>query len=161
MSQIESSQPLIDTSKLTDSQMKALLDTLLKETEQYKKSQENQSLEIGNLTKQIQNQQETLGKYANENEILKNSVYEEKISKLKKLNRKHKKKIDNLKLQVAEEIYVNYQTEKKLLETLDKEESLLKSYKKLQTQYEALRKSKLGQLTLFYWEKRKQIKRGF
>ena len=38
---------------------------------------------------------------------------------------------------------------------------MLRDYKKVLKQYDAISNSKLGQLTLFYWKKRKQIKRGF
>lgn len=160
MSQSESGQPLINNEKVTDNQTQSLLELLLKETQRNNQIQENQFLEIENLKKLIQMQQETIEKYENENEVLKDNIYGEKISKLKRQNRKQRAKIDDLKLQVAEEIYQNYQSNKKLLETLDSEEKLLKYTKKIQTQYNALKKSKLGQLTLFYWEKRKKIKRG-
>lgn len=160
MSQSESGQPLINNEKLTDNQTQSLLELLLKETQRNNQIQENQFLEIENLKKLIQMQQDTIEKYENENEVLKDNIYGEKISKYKRQNRKQRAKIDDLKLQVAEEIYQNYQSNKKLLETLDSEEKLLKYTKKIQTQYNALKKSKLGQLTLFYWEKRKKIKRG-
>lgn len=161
MSQSESGQPLIDTEKVTDSQIQSLLERLLEETQRNNQIQENQVLEIEDLKKMIHMQKETLEKFENDNETLKQQLHGEKISKLKRRNRKQKEKIDHLKLQVANEIYENYQNGKKLLETLESEEKLLKHTKKLQMQYEALRKSKLGQLTLFYWKKRKQIKRGF
>ena len=161
MSQSESGQPLINTEKVTDSQIQSLLELLLKETKRNNQIQENQVLEINNLKKMIHMQKESLEKFENDNETLKQQLHGEKISKLKRRNRKQKEKIDHLKLQVANEIYQNYQNGKKLLETLESEEKLLKHTKKLQMQYEALRKSKLGQLTLFYWKKRKQIKRGF
>ena len=161
MSQNESGQPLVDNGKLTDGQIQSLLELLLKETKQNNQIQENQVLEIDHLKKMIHMQKEALEKFGNDNKTLKHQIHGEKISKLKRRNRKQKEKIDNLKLQVANEIYQNYQNGKKLLETLESEEKLLKHTKKLQMQYEALRKSKLGQLTLFYWKKRKQIKRGF
>ncbi len=161
MSQSESGQPLINTEKVTDSQIQSLLELLLKETKRNNQIQENQVLEIDHLKKMIHMQKESLEKFENDNETLKQQLHGEKISKLKRRNRKQKEKIDHLKLQVANEIYQNYQNGKKLLETLESEEKLLKHTKKLQMQYEALRKSKLGQLTLFYWKKRKQIKRGF
>ena len=161
MSQSESGQPLIDTGKVTDSQIQSLLERLLEETKRNNQIQENQVLEIENLKKLIQLQQETIEKLEDDNEIVKHQMYVEKINKLKRQNRKKKERIDNLKLQVANEIYQNYQSGRKLLETLESEEKLLKYTKKIQTQYEALKKSKLGQLTLFYWKKRKQIKRGF
>jgi predicted RNase H-like nuclease (RuvC/YqgF family) len=161
LSQIEDRQPLIDTSKLQNSDIQALLASLIKETEQNKQVQQNHSNEIEQLKNLIQMQQETLEKYKNENKALRKNMRDQKISKLKKQNRKLKKKIDLMKLQVAEEIFAHYQSKQKLVETLSKEESMLKEYKKLLKQYDAISKSKLGQLTLFYWKKRKQIKRGF
>ena len=112
MSQIEDRQPLIDTSELNNSQVQALLESLIKETEQNKQTQQNHSLEIENLKNLIQIQQETLEKYKKENKILRKNMRDQKISKLKRQNRKLKKKIDLMKLQVAEEIFAHYQSKK-------------------------------------------------
>ncbi len=161
MSQIEDRQPLIDTSELNNSEVQALLVSLIKETEQNKQTQQNHSLEIENLKNLIQIQQETLEKYKKENKLLRKNMRDQKISKLKRQNRKLKKKIDLMKLQVAEEIFAHYQSKQKLVETLTREERMLRDYKKVLKQYDAISNSKLGQLTLFYWKKRKQIKRGF
>ncbi len=161
MSQIEDREPLIDTSELNNSEVQTLLVSLIKETEQNKQTQQNHSLEIENLKNLIQIQQETLEKYKKENKLLRKNMRDQKISKLKRQNRKLKKKIDLMKLQVAEEIFAHYQSKQKLVETLTREERMLKDYKKLLKQYDAISNSKLGQLTLFYWKKRKQIKRGF
>ena len=68
--------------------------------------QENHSLEIENLKNLIQIQQETLEKYENENETIKaTNMHDQKISKLKRQNRKLKKKIDHYEASGGQEIY--------------------------------------------------------
>lgn len=89
------------------------------------------------------------------------------IEKLKKENKNLKKQ--NKQLSAAGEkllaTLINEKKQKielteKVLAMLQKESTLLKSYKKLQGKYNALNDSKLGKLTKQYWKFIKKVKRG-
>lgn len=78
-------------------------------------------------------------------------VYEEKVKRLNET-------INDLKDKLNQEKIEKLELSKKLYNEYNNIEKLLNDYKILQEKYNALRKSKLGKLTLIYWRFRHKIK---
>ncbi|WP_147269764.1 hypothetical protein [Saliterribacillus persicus] len=62
------------------------------------------------------------------------------------------KKIESLEIELKQQKKENLQINKFLYETYTREENVLYHFKKIKEKYEALKHSKLGKLTIKYWE---------
>ncbi|QTN00781.1 methyltransferase domain-containing protein [Sediminibacillus dalangtanensis] len=114
-------------------------------------NQETKNALLTDLQKQIANLQETEKKLSEENNLLK--------SKSKSLENSYKKKLEKKQQQFLNEKERKVKSDKELLESYKKEETLLKSYSRLLKRYEALKDSKLGKVTLKYWKLRRNLAR--
>ncbi len=101
------------------------------------------------------------------NNLIDEEGYEKEINKLKENENSLKEKIKKLekqnknKLSAAEKKFIlekkkKVQSDKLLLDAYNKEERLLKTHSSLLKRYEALKTSKLGNLTINYWKWRRK-----
>lgn len=81
----------------------------------------------------------------------------EQVTILKNEMEEMKKELENQRFIAIESMKKNIALEEHLLSSIENEERLLLSYKKLVRQYEALSHSTLGKLTLYYWQKRRKL----
>lgn len=91
-----------------------------------------------------------LNELKNQNVTTNSSVNTEVKDEVEK-GRRNQKKVS------IESIKKNIALEEQLLSSIQSEEKILLSYKKLLRKYNALSNSKLGKLTLYYWKKRRSI----
>lgn len=85
---------------------------------------------------------------------------EELIAKLQQKEKETKKEMTELEKQVVIAKKEKIQVQETLYKAYTKEEKLLNSYQKLLRKYGALSESKLGKLTLKYWQQRRKIMGG-
>ncbi|MBC5635719.1 methyltransferase domain-containing protein [Ornithinibacillus sp. BX22] len=113
-----------------------------------KKDYEQQVLRLKN--ENTETKKLLLEAYEKEEKLLKNH------SKLTKINKRLEESLNNSEQNYLNEKRMKINSDKLLLEAYSKEERLLNSYSTLLKRYDALKNSKLGNLTIGYWKWRKK-----
>lgn len=143
------------------------LEQLTNEKKQYKREMTEKNEELEQLTlklshlesnmadKQIASTAEKISdKVSKKDEQIKKLTQE--VKKYKNLENQYKNKILELNREVILEKRQKVKSDELLLESYTKEERLLKTYAQLLKRYEALKNSKLGRLTIKYWQWRRK-----